>query len=300
MDVDKAVALVEELAPFGIFLRLIGGEALLHPRWDEVVRQSRELGVPAIVVSNGTRLAREAERLVASGLHVLALSVDFDRELHDASRGDGSFETIREGLRCLERVKAARGSSTPLVEIYSTLHEASHPYLAAWVKELGSWGIDRLRLQHLIWCGPEQLVATRNLLQGAGIEGEFIRREVESYRREEPPAIDGRRLAAQFRDLRSQDLTFELELRPELSEAELLRFHEAADFQRDALEPCKLVDTYAFVDPQGTVFPCLSLAMGNIWERPFFEVWNGERYRAFRRLLRQEKKLPICQRCPAH
>jgi hypothetical protein len=38
--------------------------------------------------------------------------------------------------------------------------------------------------------------------------------------------------------------------------------------------------------------------MGNVFETPFLQVWNGSRFRSFRRLIRQEKRLPICHRCP--
>lgn len=32
---------------------------------------------------------------------------------------------------------------------------------------------------------------------------------------------------------------------------------------------------------------------------PFDAVWNGEKFRAFRRLLREHERLPLCERCPA-
>jgi MoaA/NifB/PqqE/SkfB family radical SAM enzyme len=39
--------------------------------------------------------------------------------------------------------------------------------------------------------------------------------------------------------------------------------------------------------------------MGNVFEQPFEEVWNGRKFRAFRRLLHREQRLPLCERCPA-
>lgn len=39
--------------------------------------------------------------------------------------------------------------------------------------------------------------------------------------------------------------------------------------------------------------------MGNVFDEPFPEVWNGEKFRAFRRLLREHERLPLCERCPA-
>ncbi|MCP4664459.1 MAG: hypothetical protein GY856_54440, partial [bacterium] len=61
---------------------------------------------------------------------------------------------------------------------------------------------------------------------------------------------------------------------------------------------CRSMENYAFVDPLGTLRPCLHLNMGNVFEKPFPEVWNQERFRAFRRLVRREGRLPMCHRCP--
>jgi radical SAM protein with 4Fe4S-binding SPASM domain len=58
------------------------------------------------------------------------------------------------------------------------------------------------------------------------------------------------------------------------------------------------MESYAFVDPRGRLYPCLTLDMGNVFEAPFLDVWNGPRFRAFRRLIRREKRLPLCHRCP--
>ena len=76
-------------------------------------------------------------------------------------------------------------------------------------------------------------------------------------------------------------------------------FYANPDFKRVTARPCTLISSYAFVDPRGRLYPCLTLDMGNVFERPFEEVWNGRKFRAFRKLLRREQRLPLCERCPA-
>jgi len=57
------------------------------------------------------------------------------------------------------------------------------------------------------------------------------------------------------------------------------------------------------IDWDGTVVPCCfdkdeTLAMGNIHQRPFAEIWRGEKYQAFRRLLlTRGRVLDICCNC---
>lgn len=55
------------------------------------------------------------------------------------------------------------------------------------------------------------------------------------------------------------------------------------------------MESYAFVDPRGRLYPCMTLDMGSVFGEPFLAVWNGPRFRAFRR----EKRFPLCHRCPA-
>ena len=74
---------------------------------------------------------------------------------------------------------------------------------------------------------------------------------------------------------------------------------EGNDFKRETARSCTLISSYAFVDPRGRLYPCLTLDMGNVFEQPFEDVWNGRKFRAFRRLLRREQRLPLCERCPA-
>jgi len=47
------------------------------------------------------------------------------------------------------------------------------------------------------------------------------------------------------------------------------------------------------------VRPCLSLnlSVGNIREGSFKEIWNGEEYRRFRRIVKERGFFPVCPKC---
>jgi len=80
---------------------------------------------------------------------------------------------------------------------------------------------------------------------------------------------------------------------------EMIEFYRDPNFKRQTARSCTLISNYAFVDPRGRLYPCLTLDMGNVFTQPFEKVWNGAKFRAFRRLLRREQRLPLCERCPA-
>jgi len=68
--------------------------------------------------------------------------------------------------------------------------------------------------------------------------------------------------------------------------------------------------TTAYVTANGNCLPCCispfattdyeSLKMGNLFERPFVEIWNDARYRAWRAKLLSEKPPVTCQGCGVH
>jgi radical SAM protein with 4Fe4S-binding SPASM domain len=78
----------------------------------------------------------------------------------------------------------------------------------------------------------------------------------------------------------------------------MVRFYGSTEYHRHDRVSCTTMEVYAFVDPRGRLYPCLTLDMGNVFEEPFLDVWNGERFRAFRRVVRREGRLPLCHRCP--
>ena len=66
---------------------------------------------------------------------------------------------------------------------------------------------------------------------------------------------------------------------------------------------CPIAYVEPTIDSDGHVYPCNlftdePLAMGNVYATPFLDIWFGERFQAFRRMLAsQGGLLPICNRC---
>ena len=57
------------------------------------------------------------------------------------------------------------------------------------------------------------------------------------------------------------------------------------------------------VDADGNVYPCnlftdAPLSMGNVYQTPFLEIWQGSNFTKFRKMLMDRGGLlPICNRC---
>jgi MoaA/NifB/PqqE/SkfB family radical SAM enzyme len=298
MDTGKAIRFLQSVAHFRPMIRMFGGEPFLHPEWPEIFAAAVANGLPITVVTNGTRLVGRAEELVRSGLLAVGLSVDPPGP-NDRYRGEGTFATCEKVVNEIRDAKARLGSATPLIEIYTTVYDGTYALLSDWAERLATWGIDTLRIQHQIWLRTAQRPVSEQLIRDAIGDSTFFRSDVDTYCSDVMPNVDVGVLEQQLRALEAGTYPFRLEFHPPLPVREMMEFYRNPDFRRETARPCTLISSYAFVDPRGRLYPCLTLDMGNVFERPFDEIWNGRKFRAFRRLLRREQRLPLCERCPA-
>ena len=92
--------LVEARVPF---VTLSGGEPLLAPHWSEVAGILADGGATVALATNGSRLSREADRVVEAGVRIVTVSLDaLSPGEHDASRHHpGLHEALVTGLDAL-------------------------------------------------------------------------------------------------------------------------------------------------------------------------------------------------------
>jgi MoaA/NifB/PqqE/SkfB family radical SAM enzyme len=298
MDTAKAIAFLDSLASFRPMIRVFGGEPFLHPEWPVIFAAAVRNGLPITVVTNATRLVGRAEELVRSGLLAVGISVD-PPAANDRYRGDGTFALCERVVREIHDAKARLASPTPQIEIYSTVYEGTYASLTAWADQLRDWKIDTFRLQHQIWLRTAQRPTSERMIADAIGDSTFFRADVDTYCSDAMPAVNVEILESELRALETTRYPFRLEFHPPLPIAEMMEFYSNPEFKRQTARSCTLISNYAFVDPRGRLYPCLTLDMGNVFAQPFETVWNGAKFRAFRRLLRREQRLPLCERCPA-
>jgi MoaA/NifB/PqqE/SkfB family radical SAM enzyme len=298
MDTGKALAFLDSVASFKPMIRVFGGEPFLYPEWPRIFAAAVGHGMPITVVTNATRLVGRADDLVRSGLLAVGISVD-PPEVHDRYRGKGTFAICEQVVREIQEAKLRHGSTTPQIEIYTTVYEGTYASLIDWADALRDWHIDTLRFQHQIWLRTAQRPESEHLIAQAIGDSTFFRSDVDTYCSDEMPNVDPNVLEGQLRHLDTAQYPYRLEFHPPLPVEEMMEFYRDPDFKRQTARSCTLISNYAFVDPRGRLYPCLTLDMGNVFEQPFESVWNGQKFRAFRRLLRREQRLPLCERCPA-
>jgi len=106
LSTAEGLALLEDLARFGVPVVLFsGGEPLMRPDLDVLIRRTVDLGMRAVISTNGTLIdPPTADRLRALGLSYVGISLDGLGEVNDAFRGAaGAFDRALDGVRNCRR-----------------------------------------------------------------------------------------------------------------------------------------------------------------------------------------------------
>src|SRR5687768_677862 len=98
MDTNAALRLLDDLAALGtLSVCFDGGEPLVHPGIEQLVRRAKTHGLRVSMSTNGMLLRRKPR--VLDCVDVVKISIDGPAHVHDAGRGRGSFEKSMDGAR---------------------------------------------------------------------------------------------------------------------------------------------------------------------------------------------------------
>jgi len=257
------------------------GEPLLAPDLPAMVAEANRRGARVLFNTNALALHRRlAERLVAAGLDELRISMDAaDRRTYLAIRGvDGYEKAMRrtaDFCRLLRELQAER----PQVSLVFMAMRESIAELPAVIERAGAMGVRRVVLQRLVHFGTG--LAT------------------------EPQSLMGEDLSAVLADCRTAGARWGVELAGTggLSPAESLT---PVDLRRP-WSGCTRPWRSTYVTANGNVLPCCfapfttsdydGVVLGNVFERPMGEIWNGSEYEAFRRAHASDEPPECCRGC---
>ena len=97
LDVEVVKRVIDECKPAQPYYELYGGEPLLYPHIEKVLRAIKSAGSKVQLSTNGTLLAKYAELLVETAPERIWVSLDGPPEINDRQRGDGVFRQGRRG-----------------------------------------------------------------------------------------------------------------------------------------------------------------------------------------------------------
>lgn len=144
---EEAMKLAEELGALGCQqVGIIGGEFLMSPYWDKLVRKLKSLGIGVAPLTNGILLTEEnIQRMKNAGMCSISLSIDGVAETHDYIRGvPGLFDMAMQNIRKAQAVGFRIGINTALCK----MNVMELPALFEQFTEAGiiSWQIQGIQL----------------------------------------------------------------------------------------------------------------------------------------------------------
>ena len=275
-----------------------GGEAFLRPDAMDVLAHAKSLGLSVHVITNGSMITDAlARRLVAARVDGMTFSLDGPAERHDAIRKlPHGFEKLCRGVRLIQQARDEAGLEFPRMALSAVIHALNQDVLADLVDVAHDLGLSYVNYNYLFFYTPEQAQATRAILHGHGLamgvkpEDQVLPLALRQVRVD---ALE-RELGEVRRRAAARGVTVAFE--PDLRDDEVRR--RFADPAHSVVHRCFYAYQAMRVDAWGNVYPCsVDALLGNIRRDDILEVWNGDRYRTFRRAVKEQALFPQCAKC---
>jgi MoaA/NifB/PqqE/SkfB family radical SAM enzyme len=285
LTLAQVQAIVEQLPALDRVVLHGIGEPLLNREIFDIVGWLKDRVATVLFNSDAISLTPgRAQRLIESGLDEYRVSIDAaTAATYRRLRGVDQFDRVVGNVQRLVELERERGRSIPKVSLWFTATRTNVEELPAFVELAARAGVGEVYVQRLVFNGLGLAIA-ENALHGRLRAREQALLEATAHRAE------GLGVA-----LRASGLTTPLD-----------------SLTGGAVRPrpwagCQRPWTLAYVTANGNVLPCCispwvardyrGLVLGNAFDKPFAEIWNGERYRRFRAAFESDVPPDPCRGC---
>ena len=265
------------------------GEPMMVRDLPRMIRYLKQRGAYVLFNTNGTLLtARKGDELVAAGLDELRVSLDAaEPSVFKMVRGRDMFDRIVSNVRAF----AARPLPRPKLSLWLTGLRETIDQLPKFVQLAHALGVPEVYLQRLVYFP---------LVYFPGAQAQGLAREQSSMfesinHRESAIIADAEKLARELG----------------------IGFHASGATEPGASLRRKQADrpwslchrpwTLMYFTAHGRALPCCiapfsmrgydSFTLGDATQQTLREIWNGEKYRDFRRALRSDHPPQCCANC---
>lgn len=282
--------------PWYSFVTLVGGEPLIRKDFIPILEKTAKKTHGKLnVVTNGILINDEIiDAFIRTKMMLLSVSLDGYGENHDKNRDkEGIFDKI---ISNLDNLNSKRGKcSKPMVDIKTIVLENNLDDLPKLYKLCNDMDFEFLSISFL---------RNNNLKQNSILRETFGE---EFYAQKYPikPYFDMEHFKEVCREIDDMSKKSKVQIRfsPKFEGRNALEkiekfFNYAEDKPiQEIYEPCKYPYSNMMINPQGDVYPCLSLKIGNVREKSLNEVFNEPKFCCFRKNLKYSKVFEACQMC---
>ncbi len=271
------------------------GEPLLNKELPRMITRLKEHGVYVLFNTNATLLTPHWSReLINSGLDEMRCSIDgANPKTYAEIRGAPLLHKIVQNLTAFMRLQKEMGATTPRASIWMTGMKENIAELPALLRLAAQIGVPEVYVQRMVYTTDSTETPPGMMDTGHSLFDDF-NDEIERIITE------------------SEALAIKLGLTFKASGATSPRQSLEASRKPDPhpWQACMRPWTTAYITANGNALPCCiapfatadyeSLKLGNVFEQPFVDIWNDERYRAWRTRLLSDNPHPACAGCGVH
>lgn len=297
LDLEVYAGLFEQLRDRPTFYYISGGEPLLYRHGTaNLIRYAKRFRSTVALNTNATLLEEQADDLVDAGLDLIMVSLDGPRDVHDDIRGKGVFDKAAAGIRRLHSARRRLRRNNPVVSVLLTASPWNYEALDCLPRLADELDLEMAGINFLQFTDNERGAATAQIwrdefgVEAAAWKGYVI----------DTGDIDIAACRSSYERLLAAGKRFLFyTMPPALEPASLGTFYGdlSETFGRTQ---CWKPWYRTYLRPNGNITTCehyCDVTVGNILRQPLDEIWNGEAYRHFRRVLRENGMFPFCTRC---
>jgi radical SAM protein with 4Fe4S-binding SPASM domain len=294
LSFEQLKKVVDNVAWFKPYLYFTGGEPLINKSTLPIIKYAKKKGLIVGIVTNGTLLTKEnSKKLISSNLDFITVSIDGPKETHDKIREIKCFEKAIQGINNVIEARKMRKKKFPLLTLNCTLSDYNHFYLEKVVSIGEKCDADVIAFQHPCFLLKRTIDAHHKVFKKLFDKSDDL---IEGFENESASKIDIEKLYKTINKIKMKKKKWDLRLYPDLSLNQMKSYYEK---ERAINDKCINPWFSATIKPNGDVSPCLGHVVGNINKEKFMKIWNGKRFKNFRKILKQKKFFPGCIRCCA-
>jgi MoaA/NifB/PqqE/SkfB family radical SAM enzyme len=289
--------MVDEVAHLKPLIYIWGGEPFLYPDIIPLVRYMKEKDFVISLVTNGIKLKENAEEIVDTGWEALMLSLDGPKEIHNEIRGSKEcFDTLARGIDAVQALKRKKNKTLPYIMVLVTVSRDNAAILDQ-ILDIGKEIQADCMIIYYSWFTSEEIgkAHTKIFQEKLGCTPTSWQGYLH-----EVDKIDTNALIEAVRRIKKKKYPFPYLFIPDLSLEDIPRYYaEPGNFF--GFGKCITPWLITELMPNGDVAPCRDFpdyVVGNIQKSSLLDIFNGERYQKFRRVLKESGGVfPICSRC---
>lgn len=281
------IKLIKQLPRFCL-ITLIGGEPLVRTDFKEIAEYALS-SHPVNLVTNGVLLSPQINSfLIKKKLLLLGVSLDGVGKIHDQMRGaEGAYQKVIKNLTDLQKQKREKAAKFPLLDIKTLVAKTNLANLWKLFEIVRDLEADFFTIS---------LPKVSNDQFNPKLKDDFA--QLSGFDFTWLGQIDFVFLRKVLRKIAVSSGRTKIRFYPQFNSIEKISrnlYNQKTINQ--CFFSCRQPWSGVQISATGHVYPCLSLNLGNIKEKSFAEIWNGKKFRHFRRKLKSSKLFPACLGC---